>query len=589
MVSLFASPLLWLTAAGAVPALIAIYCLRSRCRRMVVSSLFLWADLRDIREGGRFQRLRTPLLFFLELCALLLIIGAAAGPLVPSWQGKSPVVIILDDSYSMLARRQDGETPRSLALHGLIEDLAEEHFPLRVILAGRTPQFLTDLVRDRSDLARSVGGWKCLEPEADLSSAMSLAAELSEGEARVLVVSDQKPAQSIAEKGKIQWWAFGSPLPNLAFVNAVRATRAEDVGLVEISNFSSAPVIAYLEISAEGKPSERHALSLGPAQRHREIIRLAGETVKLQLDGDSLSADNFLLLLPQPEKKVRVQLDVDDPKLRALLEKTLEDTEAVRLSPANPHLLVTDRVGRTAESAWLLSLHSEKDAAPYLGPFVTDRTHPLTQGLSLEEASLVWGAGTEAVKGIPVISAGNVPLVTDAESVSGRHEIYIQLRLDYSNLQNTPDWPILIWNLIQWRRDHVEGFNMSNVRIGAEAILNLPETVSEAQVTGPAGNTRVLPAHGGKVAIRPEEAGLFHVRYGKETESLSANVISADESNLLPCSSGRWGTWITEESILRDYQNIAWIFLLLALLLLATAAMLVFYHSFGNRVRPDNP
>src|SRR5438067_8268331 len=86
-------------AIAAVPALVAIYWLRNRFRRLPVSSLMLWMEHHAAREGGlRVQRLQTPLLFFLELLALLLLILAAAQPHLPLLQGSRPLLIVLDDS-----------------------------------------------------------------------------------------------------------------------------------------------------------------------------------------------------------------------------------------------------------------------------------------------------------------------------------------------------------------------------------------------------------------------------------------------------------------------------------------------------------
>src|SRR3989442_15585537 len=91
----------------AVPALLAIYWLRNRSRRRVVSSLMLWMDQRQLKEGGLLiHRLQTPLLFFLELISIVLIVLAAAGPMVRAAEGR-PLVIVLDDSFSMLAGGED--------------------------------------------------------------------------------------------------------------------------------------------------------------------------------------------------------------------------------------------------------------------------------------------------------------------------------------------------------------------------------------------------------------------------------------------------------------------------------------------------
>ena len=79
-----------------------------------------------------------------------------------------------------------------------------------------------------------------------------------------------------------------------------------------------------------------------------------------------------------------------------------------------------------------------------------DRSHPLTEGLSLR--GVIWGAGKgAALDGAPVIMAGGVPLVADTElAVPGggsRHEVRIRVDWLLSTLLDSPDWPILIANV----------------------------------------------------------------------------------------------------------------------------------------------
>ena len=65
----------------ALPALAAVYWLRSRSRRAMVSSLAFWLDQRSPRRGGRIlHRMQTPLAFFLELLAIAMLVMAASGP-----------------------------------------------------------------------------------------------------------------------------------------------------------------------------------------------------------------------------------------------------------------------------------------------------------------------------------------------------------------------------------------------------------------------------------------------------------------------------------------------------------------------------
>ncbi|HEV2319102.1 MAG TPA: BatA domain-containing protein, partial [Verrucomicrobiae bacterium] len=80
MIPLLTYPLA-LIALATIPALAAIYILRNRFRRRQVSSLVLWRFHVQSKSGGaKIHRLQLPLLFFLELLALLLLVAAATGP-----------------------------------------------------------------------------------------------------------------------------------------------------------------------------------------------------------------------------------------------------------------------------------------------------------------------------------------------------------------------------------------------------------------------------------------------------------------------------------------------------------------------------
>ena len=108
-----------LIALTSLPALAAIYILRSRFRRQPVSSLVLWRFHVQSKSGGaKIHRLQLPLLFFLELLGLLLLVVAAAGPHWQLPQSTRPLIVVLDDSFSMRAVRAAAHRgPRRLVFH----------------------------------------------------------------------------------------------------------------------------------------------------------------------------------------------------------------------------------------------------------------------------------------------------------------------------------------------------------------------------------------------------------------------------------------------------------------------------------------
>ena len=93
---------------GHVPILVGIYLLRTRSRRYPVSSLMLWMNQKRARQSGlRIKHLQTPLLFLLELLTLILLALAVAEPIIRTTKSQIPLIVVLDDSFSMLAGAED--------------------------------------------------------------------------------------------------------------------------------------------------------------------------------------------------------------------------------------------------------------------------------------------------------------------------------------------------------------------------------------------------------------------------------------------------------------------------------------------------
>src|SRR4051812_23982325 len=158
MLPVFTTPLAFVGLL-ALPALAAVYLLHNRSRPYPVSSLLLWVDARVTPEGGRrVDRLRPPLAFWLELLALLLLVLAAAGPQVWAAPGARPLVVVLDDSFSMRAGGTD--SPRKRAADALLEELRRTpRGSVRLVLAGDRPQVLGDGSRKAAEVEALLAGW----------------------------------------------------------------------------------------------------------------------------------------------------------------------------------------------------------------------------------------------------------------------------------------------------------------------------------------------------------------------------------------------------------------------------------------------
>src|SRR5215468_10866505 len=317
----------------AAPALVAIYWLRNQSRERRVSSLLLWLDEKQMWEGGRMiHRLQTPLLFFLELLAILLLVTAAAGPMMRAGAGGRPLVVVLDDSFSMLAGAGKGDTAggaRDRAIRAIESELKSDRYePVSFVGAGESPQLLGEAANNVDQAVKLLQNWRCGAPVAEIEEAITFAFELGGPRARVLVVTDHAPQQDLSDS-RLQWWSFGSSQPNFAFVNAARTlSDDEDRVLLEIANLSSAPGSTTLSVESGEPNSPQSSLQFGSLQfgRNPQSITLdAGETrrvlltlkagapaLRARLSDDALLVDNEVTLLPESSRNVRVDLRARD-------------------------------------------------------------------------------------------------------------------------------------------------------------------------------------------------------------------------------------------------------------------------------------
>jgi hypothetical protein len=209
----------------------------------------------------------------------------------------------------------------------------------------------------------------------------------------------------------------------------------------------------------------------------------------------------------------------------------------------------------------------------FVGPFVLNRSHPLSAGLSLD--GVIWGATRQAdAAGLPLITAANVALLSDLERPGGRHELWLNFNPDLSTLQNSPNWPILFWNLLDWRGSKAPGIREPNVRLGDSSIITTLPEVTSVVLESPDGTTREIPATDRRAVVSAEQPGVYKLRAGNEEYEFAANALRREESDLSRLDSGSWGdpAPLSPEEI--ESRGIAWLFLLVAMLVLGAHVMI---------------
>ncbi len=580
----------------ALPTLAAIYWLRQRAQRRAVSSLMLWRDELSSRASGRRpERFESSRLFVLELIILTLLVLAAAGPQIAAPHARRPLVVVLDDSLSMAAH--GAESPREAAVAALQRELkGTSHSTVTLLVAGDRPQVIGAGAVTAEEAERELASWRPRAAVARIDEAISLASELGGPRGKILVLSDQSPPAAEGSKPelgeRVVWWAFGRAAANLAVVNALRSSHGAQEGgdhcLVEIANYSPRLMVVrpmlviqeghgqegngQEENAEEEMPADRLELSAGELTRwHFSVPDAATATIRLVIEGataDGSSLDDQVVLLPQPDRRVRVSLAVDDSEMRQQVAAAVDATELAMIVDRRPELRITDASdasnasGSGLDEAWQLRVVADDSAVPFLGPFILDRRHPLTSGLDLE--GVIWGAAS-SVHGSQtpaIIAAGESPLLTGDDSSRCCPDLTLFWHPGLSNLQQTTNWPILWWNLLSWRSRSVPGLQVSNLRLGSTAVIGLRGETAELVL--PDGERRSLTLGSEPLEVAADQLGVYQVTHGGVVDRWSVNALTAEESDLRLTTSGRWGDW---GAAAEDWERrgIGWIFLFLAL------------------------
>ena len=251
----------------------------------------------------------------------------------------------------------------------------------------------------------------------------------------------------------------------------------------------------------------------------------------------------MILAEPRPQP-VAVQVDLPEGRGRQALTKALGVLTGVTdASPGHVAFVSAADLDQAHQSGvwrvafgrppprWLV----DGEARDFVGPFILEKRHPLLYGVTL--GGVVWSGVMPLSQGLvrPLVSTTDRILVgTAIESASGDAgtRILFNLDLDRTNLIRAPDWPILISNLIEVRRNSLPGPERWNYRTGEWIRVRL-----EREATAPSFRCgsieRALPIGRQLEFIAPAPCGLLQVlENGQPLFELGVNFLDETETRL---------------------------------------------------------
>lgn len=575
-----------LTALVALPIAVVIYLLRNRSKKQVVSALFLWSSPNlSANQGQRIQKVQSSWLLFLELLILTLVALAAADVHVRWLPQDAPTVLILDDSWSMQASKQQ-------TIEKIQKLISQKRivFPVQVIRVGKTATRDDEECNYLAELTARLDQWSSNEmrsPECnDAVLKETIERFCSSGKPVHAIVVTDHPRPDLAQDGKVTVISVGKPNSNLAFISANRFPSAVDnldAIIVEIANLSNEPQTVNCQLLVEKHPASPLDSVVIPAENAVELKTSvpADKTATLKLPSDALEIDNQVTLPPLPRQTIRVRLDVFNPVLAPAVKKAVELSQnaqrKIELVSSKEDVLITDNPTTVSDSS-VNRLQFEVPSTPldkidptiYKGPYIANSSSNLMTGTDF--SGVLWGIENASWKmesaESSLLSVGDIPLIVQRVNSNGISVVRLRIVPELSNLTRSPNFPIFIYNFLKQQATSLPGLQTSAVNAGDYFVFNSTQNKSDSlTVLSPNGKKDVVPFRFGQAVYLPYEMGEYKIDFQKQTHSAAVNALNRNESDLLSLESGEWGAQYSAQQKERQFVSLQVPLLLLALAL----------------------
>ena len=518
-------------------AIVSLYFLKLRHRRVVISSSILWKRVLDDRQShSLWEKLRTIISVLIAVTIALLIALSLARPEVESLTGKNErIVIVLDTSPTMNTVTQDGRTRWQHAVErakGLLNS-GGPTTEFRVIdTSGVTASAFTT---DRNEVRKLI----------DRMSAKT---------------ADPKFPKVDDRDSRIYFLSDGVTLHNTpSFVRRISVFEsANNVGITafEIRSIPSMPLSyeAYLELQNFGRPAEvgivlsgtggqriNKTVKLGTEEIFKDVFDLSqftggGVRATIQSKDDALSLDDVAFAYLPVKRKTRtllvtrgnhflqtllqldnyVELAVTDPanyRESPNIDAYIFDRFAPASAPARPALIIG-----TPSAPWLRPSSGEVQK-PEIATW--SESHPVMQFVSVHDVMIERASRIDAGNLTVIAASKQTPLIVASERPKW---VMLTFELDSSDFPFHVGFPIFIENVLAW-------FSREQLALKrSPGIVDVP--LANAQIKTIDGNIIPSDQQLGKTVFETSEPGLYAGTQGDQRVHVAVNLANPTFSDV---------------------------------------------------------
>ena len=517
--------------------IIALYFLKLRHRRVVISSSILWKRVLDERQShSLWEKLRRIISIVIAVTIGLLIVLSLARPEVESLTGKNErIVIVMDTSPTMLTQTRDGRTRWQHAVESAKELLSSggPSTEFRIIdTSGMTASAFTT---NRNELRKVMDEMSPRTGDPQFPKVQG-------GDSQVYFISDGVTLHSTP-----------------AFVRRLSVFEsANNVGITafEIRSIPSQPLAyeAYLEVQNFGRPAEIGVVLSGTGgQRINRTVRLeteetykdvfdlsqfagGGIRASLQSKDDALPLDDVAFAYLPVKRKTRtllvtsgnrfletllkldnyVELSVTDPagyRESLNIDAYIFDRFAPPTPPSRPVLVIG-----TPKAPWLRAPSGEV-TKPEIATW--SESHPVMQHVSVHDLTIERASHIDATDLTVIAASKQTPLIVASDKPRW---VMLTFDLNSSDFPFHVSFPVFIQNVLGW-------FSREQLALKrSPGVVDAP--LENAQVRTIDGNTVPSGQQLGNTVFEATQPGLYSATQGDQRIHLAVNLTNPAFSDI---------------------------------------------------------
>jgi Ca-activated chloride channel homolog len=555
-----------------VPLVLLLHSLRLRRREVRISAVYLWEELlRERRSTLGMSKLLRSLLLLLQILGIAALTFGLADPFarLPSTK-EGDIVLVLDASASMRSTSRGEERfarAREVAL-----DLVQRLHPkseMAIIYANSRPTLKLPFTADRTLLKQTLEGLSASDEPGDLPKAVHFGRSLLGGDrtGEVLVLSDDSDPQLpdlLAGDKPVRTLPVAGGERNVGITKFEVRPRVNRPGdyeiLVNVANFSRQPESFELVLSLNWKTLRRTHYTFAAGERQSLIFPYAGAAngvaeVVLELN-DDLSADNraatvlsdrppvWILLVSRGNYflesllagHVNASVNVVSSVSPSSFEQQVRGNHIVIMDGLEPPPLLFGNfllINTTAPNL-PIAVKGSADAPSVVD---WDMTDPILRSVQLRDLQVRRAQVVEVGEGVkPLLYANGSPLISTLDT--GRlRAVHLGFDLLDSDLPLRVAFPVLMANILEWLSPQHGTFVSHQVQAGEPYLIELDGSTPEVTVRKPSGDWVKVSVTENPLAFRDtSQVGIYTVRVGKKTQRFAVNLVSREESDILPKS-----------------------------------------------------